>query len=368
MTCRIIVADDHPLFREGMLRTIQRLLPEAVLEEAGDLASVLALAKSGAELDSLILDLRFPGLRSVSMIAQLRQQLPRTSIIVVSMVDNQDLIGEVMACGADGFIGKSISPEEIGQAILAIREGEVVVKYAPSGLLLPLEASDELSQLTTRQQEVLRLIAQGQTNKEIARELDISPFTVRIHVSSLLHTLKVSSRAAAAAKFAEAWQGTDSSPAEPAPLSTRPIEPAPTPTPLPTQAFAQLEHWLGDSPSAPWNEYITEQVAKGVLHGFSPAQWQQLADVLPGKPEYWQQRCAVSLGENRSAPAIALLKSLLQDSPYLDVQVTAIHELDWSEAPIEACYAPLIEAVIQRLADEQIEPELNNLLAKAAAL
>jgi DNA-binding NarL/FixJ family response regulator len=354
------------LFREGMLRTIQRLLPEAVLEEAGDLASVLALAKSGAELDSLILDLRFPGLRSVSMIAQLRQQLPRTSIIVVSMVDNQDLISEVMACGADGFIGKSISPEEIGQAILAIREGEVVVKYAPSGLLLPLEASDELSQLTTRQQEVLRLIARGQTNKEIARELDISPFTVRIHVSSLLHTLKVSSRAAAAAKFAEAWQGADSFLAEPAPLSTRPIEPAPTP--LPTQALALLEHWLGDSPSAPWNEYITEQVAKGVLHAFSPAQWQQLADVLPGKPEYWQQRCAASLGENRSAPAIALLKSLLQDSPYLEVQVTAIHELDWSEAPIEACYAPLIEAVIQRLADEQREPELNNLLAKASAL
>ena len=196
MTGRIIIADDHPMFREGMARTVQRLLPGAMVQEAGDLATVNALLREAGEVDTLILDLRFPGLTCISQLADLRQQLRRTTLIVVSMVDDATLIEQVMALGADGFIGKNIAPDEIGQALLAIRDGEVLVKFAPSGLL-PLDTHT----LTTRQQEVLRLIAQGKTNKEIAKALDISPFTVRIHVSSLLRTLDVPSRAAAAVKY-----------------------------------------------------------------------------------------------------------------------------------------------------------------------
>lgn len=196
MTGRIIIADDHPIFREGMLRTVQRLLPDALVQETGDLDGVRALIHDGSEIDTLILDLRFPGLTCMSQLAELRQQLRRTTLIVVSMVDDPALIDQVMALGADGFIGKNIAPDEIGQALLAIRDGEVLVKFAPSGLL-PLDTHT----LTARQQDVLRLIAQGKTNKEIAKALDISPFTVRIHVSSLLRTLDVPSRAAAAVKY-----------------------------------------------------------------------------------------------------------------------------------------------------------------------
>ncbi|MBV4504527.1 response regulator transcription factor [Pseudomonas sp. BW13M1] len=201
MSCRIIVADDHPLFREAMVNTARRILPDARLEEAGSLADVLRLATLGATPDTLILDLRFPGLTCIGRLAELRRQLPRTTLIVVSMVDDPEVICEVMAAGVDGFIGKSVSPAEIGAAILAIRAGEVVVNYLPSGLLPQLGTPSELEQLTHRQQDVLRLIAQGKTNKEIARALDISPFTVRIHVSSLLKTLNVPTRTAAAVKY-----------------------------------------------------------------------------------------------------------------------------------------------------------------------
>ncbi|GLO25232.1 DNA-binding response regulator [Pseudomonas putida] len=201
VTCRIIVADDHPLFREALARTVKRVVAGACIEEAGNLDEVMALADGGEVPDTLILDLRFPGLVDIQCLARLRQQFRRTTLIIVSMVDDPAIVEQVMATGVEGFIGKSIAADEIGAAILAIRNGEVLVRYAPSGLLPNLGGECAVEHLTHRQQEVLRLIAQGKTNKEIAKALNISPFTVRIHVSSLLKLLGVSSRTAAAVKY-----------------------------------------------------------------------------------------------------------------------------------------------------------------------
>lgn len=136
---------------------------------------------------------------------------------------------------------------------------------------------------------------------------------------------------------------------------------------VPQDPFEQLQYWIGDSPASNWNEYITEQVGRGVLRVFTPEQWQRLEAILLSQPEYWQQRCTVSLGELRSPVAIDLLKRLLADSTYLDVRILAIYELDWAETTIERRYAPCIQQVMDGLAEDQIEPELHRLLAKAQA-
>jgi len=198
------VADDHPIFREGMRRIVERCVPSAIVEEAGCLEDVLRLARSGRAPDTLILDLLFPGFQSVVSIGALRQEFNRTSLIIVSMVDDERQINEVMAAGADGFIGKAVPPDDMAQALQDIRNGEFVVKYNRSGLHVQADTDRILAQLTPRQHDVLRLIVEGESNKGIARELDLSPFTVRIHVSALLRALNVRTRAGAAAFGAQA--------------------------------------------------------------------------------------------------------------------------------------------------------------------
>ena len=200
----ILLVDDHPVFRSGLALTAKSLFDNANIIEAGDLTTVMS-DELLTTPDLLLLDLMLPGFAPEKDFPSLRKKLPLTPILAVSMVHDGDIIDTLMKAGANGFVSKAAPPEDLSAAILAVMDGETVIRKAAA---LPTHASpsmeqDPVASLSPRQLDVVRHIAHGLSNKEIARELDISPFTVRIHVSAALRTLGLSNRSALAS-FASA--------------------------------------------------------------------------------------------------------------------------------------------------------------------
>lgn len=198
---KIIVADDHPLFREGISRLIRRFLPGKLIEVA-DFDALCDEIKRDVPPSLLILDLIFPGFDGARSVAQLRQENPQSAIIVISMSDAPATATEILKAGANGFISKSVPPEQIAQGISDVMDGELVLllEAQPDANTDPEYSIEDL---TPRHIELLVRLGQGKSNKEIARDLDISPFTVRAHMSVLFRKLGVSSRAGAAAIAAQ---------------------------------------------------------------------------------------------------------------------------------------------------------------------
>ncbi len=196
---RVLIADDHPIFREGLRHMVSGLLDVEKIYEAGDMTGVQTILQKCPALDLVILDIFFPGFNVKRDFKALRQTLAMTPILTVSMTSNMDDINAILDLGANGFVSKSVKPDVLKQAILDIMQGERVVRLATNTMSGVTDARNRrLEKLSGRQLQVLKAIAKGQSNKEIARTLDISPNTVRIHVSALLKSLGVSTRSAAA--------------------------------------------------------------------------------------------------------------------------------------------------------------------------
>ncbi len=195
---RVLIADDHPIVRQG-LRTFLDIQPDvAVVGEAADGASALDLVES-LRPDVLLLDLKMPVLDGLSALAEPRLREARgTRVIVLTSVSDREDVGPAMRAGAAGFLYKDVDPDALVQAIRAVHGGQVLLAPEAASAMLSAEAPPEPGGLTDRERQVLRLIASGRSNREIARELHVTEKTVKTHVSNVLLKLGVQDRTQAA--------------------------------------------------------------------------------------------------------------------------------------------------------------------------
>lgn len=196
---RVLIADDHPLYCEALRAVVPQACPDAEVSEAGSQAEVLAAVGGGAHFDLVLLDLNIPGASGLSCLAALRQAAPQTPVVVVSAVEDAHTMQEVILGGANAFVPKSAPRQVLMSSIRAVLAGgtymspEVIAALRQSRAR-PREEHAAGEELTLRQRRVLELLAQGLSNKQIARTLAISEITVKAHVSSIFRKLGVTNR------------------------------------------------------------------------------------------------------------------------------------------------------------------------------
>jgi DNA-binding NarL/FixJ family response regulator len=201
---RVLIADDHPLYRDALRAIVPQAFPGACVSEAGSQSEVCTLVTSEGAFDLIVLDLHLPGAQGLSCLERVRACAPLTPIIVVSATDDPHTMSEVVLAGAAGYVPKSAPRQVLIDALHAIMGGGTYLPAAAVVALRRVQASGESArqrpsdELTSRQKRVLKLLAAGLSNKRIARELEISEITVKAHVSLILKKLGVANRVQAA--------------------------------------------------------------------------------------------------------------------------------------------------------------------------
>lgn len=210
MKIKVLLADDHALFRDGMRYVLQQLAEEVVIIDTGNFAEALQLVNAHPDLDLALLDLNMPDSQGVPSLQLFHQRFPDVPLVVISGSDQREDIENVMNLGAMGFISKMSPGKVMLSALHMVMDGGV---YVPPQLLQQAVAKLESGQalldkrsqragkfgLTPRQLEVLQLIGAGLGNKDISSKLDLAEGTVKIHIAAIYQALHVSTRTEAVA-------------------------------------------------------------------------------------------------------------------------------------------------------------------------
>lgn len=206
-TIRVLVVDDHPLFRQGVAHTLNQEEDMEVVAEADDATTALDKARSSLP-DVVLLDIKLPGQSGLDVVRHLQRELPYCKVVMLTVYEDDDALLKALTEGARGYVVKGVSGDELVQAIRAVQAGETYVTSSMAGRLLtqlahpgsPKPAQNQSVELTDRERSILELVAQGQTNKEIAAAVFLSEKTVKHYMTNILQKLQVRNRVEAALK------------------------------------------------------------------------------------------------------------------------------------------------------------------------
>ena len=194
----ILVADDHPLFREALRGAVVRVIPDAKLHEADNADALYAMADAHPDADLLLLDLNMPGTHGFSALVHLRGLHPELPIVMVSAREEAGVIRRALDHGAMGFIPKSSNAETLGAALRQVLDGDRwipdVAVSAPSTPADEHDIAARVRELTPQQFRVLQMLGSGKLNKQIGYELGVSEATIKAHMSAILRKLGASNR------------------------------------------------------------------------------------------------------------------------------------------------------------------------------
>lgn len=205
MTIRILLIDDHSLFRTGVKLLLQRQPDFEVVAEAVDGVDGIKRAKA-LNPDVILLDLNMPGLSGLETLELLVQDVPAAAVLILTVSEEADELGQALRSGARGFLVKNIDAEALTAAIRRAAAGEAVIDDSMTGKLVAqfraqpaadaaaAPAAADRTRLTPRELEIVKCLARGDSNKVIARELDVAESTIKIHVQNILKKLHLSSR------------------------------------------------------------------------------------------------------------------------------------------------------------------------------
>lgn len=187
----IILADDHPMFREGIRKIIERIEGALITGEANDGLELLELLKKSSP-KLVILDISMPNLRGLEAIREIKKTYPQVMVLVLTMHKKKEFLRQALRDGADGFLLKEDAGSELIRAMQTVRNGGKYLSPLLAGVLTSLAVEEEKTEvLTIREREVLKLLAEGKRTKEIAAALYISPHTVRRHRANIMEKLDI---------------------------------------------------------------------------------------------------------------------------------------------------------------------------------